>query len=200
MHDSCRIEPSEHEREHAAAGLPVITALRGAPLLAEVAVARCAELKRGYPASHGMRAFPVEKVHMIVVADPYVAGRDIAMDDAAGVRRTQSANELGRVAQQPPSRVRSHARPRAAVDEPVHELGERLTWHVGNGQVAGIVVFEVLANSGDSGKSAQPCQHRALVPEPSAVITPESIFGAVWPCLLQHARRRTSHATKIDRA
>jgi hypothetical protein len=84
--------------------------------------------------------------------------------------------------------------------ELVHELCERLTWHVGNGQIAGIFVFEVLACGADTRKSAQSREHRALVPEPRAAIAPELIHGAMRPGLLQHAGRGCSNVTKIDRA
>jgi len=111
VHDSRRIEPREHEREHASTGLPVIAAVRFALLPAEVAEPGRAGSKHWCPTSHDVRALPVEKVDMIVIAYPHVAGRDVAMNDAAGMRGAQAANELGRVAQQASSRLRSHAPP-----------------------------------------------------------------------------------------
>ena len=72
----------------------------------------------------------------------------------------------------------------------VHELGERLTGDVGDGQISRIFVFEVLTCRSDARKSAQSSEHSALVPQPAATIPPELIFGAMWTRLLQYAGHR----------
>src|SRR5215831_8224149 len=122
------------------------------------------------------------------------------MDDAAGVRGAKAANELGRVVQQPASHLCAHPHPWSAPDELEHERAECLTANIGNGQIADIFFFEVLACGDDTRKSAQSRKHCALVPEPSAAVTPEPIRGAMRTGLLEHAGSGGFRVMNIDRA
>src|SRR5690242_8001593 len=111
MHDAHRVEPREQEYKHASTGLPVIVSRRRVLLRLQIAVACRAKLKGRYATPYDVRALPVEQVDTIVGADPHVRWRDVAMDDPSDVGGAQAPHKLGRVVEQPPSRLRSHAQP-----------------------------------------------------------------------------------------